>query len=114
MLPIPDLDQVSIAFGSIDHMPKRENLPEEFQKNWHRSSNKFCDAVSTWFYDGAKKIPNGVEVDGVKFIAKDGVDAAKALRAIQAALGSFEPSHEHKIGGCGYMLSEWFDIEKAK
>jgi hypothetical protein len=112
MLPIPEITNLDIAFGNIRHMPKREDLPEEYRRDWHRDSQPFCKAVSSWFYDGAKSIPNGVEIDGVKFVAKTGVDAQKALAAIKAALGSFEPSHEHKIGGCGFMLSEWFDIEQ--
>lgn len=116
MLPIPELSGLDVTFGNIKHLPKREDLPEEFRKNWHSSRNPWCHAISQWFYNGAKSLPNGngIEIDGVKFIAKPGVDANKALAAIKAALGSFEPQHEHKIGGCGYLLSEWFDIKKSK
>lgn len=45
--------------------------------------------------------------------AKPGVDAHKALRAIKAVLGSYEPKHEHKEAACAFMLSEWFDKEKT-
>lgn len=114
MLSIPELTGADIAFGNIKHMPKQEQLPEDFRKNWHSDSNKYCKAVSSWFYSGAKRAGDGIEIDGVTFRPKPGVDGDKALRAIKAALGSFEPSHEHKIGGCGYMLSEWFDITDPK
>ena len=108
MMPIPDLTGADIAFGNIKHLPKREDLPEEFQSE----TSPFCDAVSFWFYSGAKALPNGLEINGQKYVAKSGVDARKVLMAIQAALCSFEPSHEHKIGGCGFLLSEWFEVEK--
>jgi len=108
MTPVPDLTGADIAFGNIKHLPKREDLPKEFQ----RETSPFCKAVSSWFYSGAKALPNGLEIDGQKYMAKPGVDARKALMAIKAALCSFEPSHEHKIGGCGFLLSEWFEVEK--
>lgn len=114
MLAIPDLSPADLAFGNIKHMPKREDLPEDFQRNWHSSRNPYCHAVSQWFYKGCKLDNGALVIDGVRFKAKEGVDADKALRAIKAALGSFEPSHEHKIGGCGFMLSEWFEIVAAK
>lgn len=111
MLAIPDLDGASVAFGRIDHMPKYETVPEEF-KSHH--GNPFCDAVSSWFFSGAKREGRSLIVDGKTFTAKDGVDADKALRAIRAVLGSFEPKHEHKEAACAYMLSEWFDLAKSE
>lgn len=111
MLPIPAVDRVDVTFGNIKHMPKYEAIPDEFKRH---NGNAYCKAVSSWFFSGAKGAPGGIEIDGVTFKAKDGVDAPKALAAIRAVLGSFEPKHEHKEAACAYMLSEWFDIEKAK
>jgi hypothetical protein len=105
MLAIPDIDRASMAFGNIKHMPKYETLPEAFQ-DWHYEPH--CRAISDWFYSGAKACPNGIEMKGTKYIAKDGVEAGKALAAIKAVMASWEPKHEHKIAACGYMLSEWF------
>jgi hypothetical protein len=110
MLPIPDLTRLDTTFGNIAHMPKYDTLPEEFR----RERGPYCKAVSNWFFSGAKAHPNGIMIDGVAFVAKSGVTAGKALAAIKAVLGSFEPKHEHKIAACGFMLSEWFDIEKSK
>lgn len=106
MLAIPEITRADVAFGNIKHMPRYDSLPEEFQ-DWHRQP--YCKAVSSWFYRGAKSYTGGIELDGVNYKAKPGVDAGKALAAIKAVLGSFEPKHEHKIAACGYMLSEWFD-----
>lgn len=111
MLPIPDINRLDMAFGNIKHMPKYDTLPDEF-KRFH--GNPFSEAVSSWFFSGAKAYPNGIEIDGVKFVAKDGVPAGNALAAIRAILGSFEPKHEHKQAACAYLLHEWFDIEKTK
>lgn len=106
MLAIPEVDRVSLAFGNIKHMPKYDTLPAAFQ-DWHYEPH--CEAISYWFYRGAKACPNGIELNGTKYIAKEGVDAAKALAAIKAVMASWEPKHEHKIAACGYMLAEWFE-----
>lgn len=84
-----------------------EDLPESFREGWQY--NEYCRAVSSWFYKGAKAYPNGIVLGDHVFVAKTEVDAGKALAAIEAVLGSFEPKHEHKIAACGYMLSEWFE-----
>lgn len=44
-------------------------------------ATSYVDAISSWFFSGAKRHPNGIEVDGKNFVAKEGVDAAQALRA---------------------------------
>lgn len=107
MLPIPDLDKVSVVFGDVKHMPKYEDIPEQFT----RHHGPFVEAVSTWFFSGAKREGNMLIVKDRRFVAKPGVDASKALRAIQAVLGSFAPKHEHKEAACAYMLSEWFELQ---
>lgn len=106
MMEVPTMDRVDVAFGNIKHMPKYDALPEQF-KDWHR--NEHCEAISSWFYRGAKSSPNGIELDGKQYVARPGVEAGKALAAIKAVLGSFAPKHEHKIAACGFMLNEWFE-----
>lgn len=109
MLAIPELTGADVAFGNIKHMPKYGMIPEEFK----RSSNPYVDAVSSWFFSGAKGTPDGLVIGKMKFTAKPGVDRTKALAAIKAVLGSFEPKHEHKEAACAFMLSEWFDKSAA-
>lgn len=109
MLQVPDgLNKLDVVFGNIKHMPKYDALPEEFQRQTHPC----CRSVSMWFFKGAEGAPNGITIDGTTYTAKPGVDPGKALAAIRSVLGSFEPKHEHKIAGCGFMLSEWFEPEK--
>lgn len=44
---------------------------------------------------------------------KDGIDPAKAKRHLMAVLGSFEPKHEHKEAGAGWLMSMWYESPKA-
>lgn len=109
MMQIPEVTRLNVAFGNISHMPKYESIPDEFKG--HRGT-PFNEAVSAWFFRGAKRDGDALVVDGQRFTPKAGVDADKALAAIRAVLGSFEPKHEHKEAACAFMLSEWFDHDK--
>lgn len=106
MLAIPEIDNVDVVFGNIKHMPRYDKIPDEFKRH---NGNAYVTAVSKWFFKGAKAGPQGLVVDGIKFTPKEGVDQTKALAAIKAVLGSWEPKHEHKEAACAFMLSEWFD-----
>lgn len=85
-----------MSFGEIGHLPKYEEIPEEFKKDNHN----WVKFVETWFYQGLKK--------GLVMVPKPGVNPNEALRAIKAILASFSPKHEHKMAGCAYLCSEWF------
>jgi len=111
MLEIPDLTNLDAVFGNIGHMPKYDELPDDFRDYHH---NLFGKAVSSWFFNGASRNAENFVIDGVTFTPKEGVDGPKALTAIRAVLSSFEPKHEHKIAGCAFMLSEWFDKNDAE
>ena len=75
-------------------LPHRDDLPNEYQKQWR--TNKFCSIASTWFYKG---------IDPLEF--DEGIDASAAMSHLSACLRSFEPSHENKIGGVGFLMSLW-------
>lgn len=109
MLAIPELTGADVAFGNVKHMPKMADIPAAFTED----RNVFVRAVRSWFFKGSKRDGRSIIIDGKTFTAKPGVDATKALSAIKAVLGSFEPKHEHKEVACAYMLSEWFDAEPA-
>ena len=87
-----------MAFGgNVDKlMPAREELPEEFR----REKSPYCDFTQSWFYNGLKELPK----------AKEGIDLKLALRHLGAILASWEPSHEHKMGGTGYLASRWLEL----
>lgn len=102
MIPVPDVNGLSVAFGNVAHLPPMKDIPEEFKG--HRG-NKWTELFSQWFYSGLPK--------GTEFVPKPGVDKSKALAAIRAVMVSFEPKHEHKEAGVAYLLSEWFDDIKV-
>jgi hypothetical protein len=99
--PIPDIDRVSMVFGDIKHMPRYDTIPDAY-----KSSNHPCARfVSHWFYVGLE--PGDLE----RLKPKRAVDRGKALTAIRAILGSFEPKHEHKTAACAFLLDQWFTLE---
>lgn len=105
-IPVPDLNRIDVVCGNIGHLPAWDDIPEEFRKRWHQG-NAYCDFISQWFYSGL-----GPE-DLARLTPREGVDRTKALAAVKAIIGSFEPQHEHKTAGAGYLLSEWFELAPA-
>lgn len=109
MLKIPEMTGADVAFGNTKHMPKMADIPEEFRKE----RSRYCDVAQIWFFKGAQSTDKGIKAGSFILTAKPDVDAHKALAAVKAVLGSFEPPHEHKIAACGYMLSEWFNLAET-
>lgn len=108
MFEIKEVSDLDIAFGgrTRELLPPYEEIPEEFKRM--SSRNKWVSMVEDWFYYGLKNL---------QLKPKEGVDINKAMKHIKAIMGSFEPKHEHKMAGCAYLLSLWFDdvsYEKAK
>lgn len=99
-LPVPDVSGADVAFGCIDHLPRKEDIPEAFWKDSHPAA-RACQMI---FFKGGKFSDYG-------FKPREGVSAGKATAAIGAALASFDPKHEHKIAGCAFLLDQWFTQE---
>jgi len=107
MLPVPEVSDVEAIFpanvvGSI--LPAKEDIPEEFHSKWHYNSFKPCHTAESIFFKGGM-----MEDYGYRLKKELEPQRRMVYRALQAALRSFEPSHEHKIVGVGYMISEWFE-----
>ena len=100
MFKIMEISDADIVFGGkiSELLPGYNEIPSEFRNM--NSRNKWNQMVNDWFYCGLKNL---------RLKPKAGVDIDKALRHIRAIMASFEPKHEHKIAGCAYLLSEWFD-----
>lgn len=100
MIPVPEISDVQLAFpaGALKWMPAWEDIPVEFKDDTVES--EWEKIARAWFHFGLG--------DKVEFYPREGVDPAKAIRAIKATLGSFEPKHEHKMAAVAFMLSEWF------
>lgn len=76
-------------------IPYLQDLPEDFKPQRH-GRNEYCELASRWFFRGLR---------GIRF--KEGIDRTAALCHLRAALSSWNPSHEEKISGVGYLLSRW-------
>jgi hypothetical protein len=96
-----DVDDITAAFpasvvGTL--LPKMSDIPEEF---WDHS-NEWCTIAMRLFFIGGE-LPK----------VKKGIDPAKAKQHLSAVLGSFEPKHEHKEAGAGWLMSMWYEIPKS-
>lgn len=96
MIPVPKVRDVDVAFGNIDHLPKWEDIPQEFKE----FRNKYTDIASRWFFGMLKELPK----------VKEGLDKNDVYRALRSILVSFQPKHEHKEAGVGYLISQWCDV----
>lgn len=98
-IAIPDVTDLDCAFGSaMKLMPAYESLPKEYQSG----NGPFCKAADMLFFKGGTLAAHGLK-------AKPGVDEKKVYRVLRACLSDFEPKHEHKIGGTGFLLSQWYE-----
>lgn len=79
-------------------LPAMDEIPPEFHMS---KGNPYTDFVSHWFFEGA---------DVGRLTPRENIDKDKALRHIASILRSFEPKHEHKEAGAGYLLSRWFTL----
>jgi hypothetical protein len=104
--PPPEITDVDVAFPShaMDWLPAWEDIPEEFKG----SGNPWAQKVGYWFFKGPEEAWIG------RIVPKEGIDRNKALKVIQACLGSYAPKHEHKIAGTAYMLATWFTDPELK
>ena len=83
--------------GNVDGwLPPYEEIPAEFKK-----LNQWTKLISSWFFNGLSK--------DTEFYPKPGIDSNAALRHVGYCMRSWEPQHEHKEAGCGYLMSLWFD-----
>lgn len=98
-----EVSDAELAFGPRDlskMMPAYKEIPDEFRLAWPGHGNKWQEIFSKWFYGG---LPHGTE-----FVAKEGIDGAKALSHIAAVMRSYEPKHEHKAAAVAFLMNEWF------
>lgn len=92
------VNRLDVAFGgrTRELLPPRNLLPDEFQDQ----RGPWCDLARRWFFEGLK-------TSSLK--PKPGVNKTEAIAHCAAIMQSFEPKHEHKIGGVGFLMSLWFE-----
>ena len=92
-----DISDPEMAFGTTKLLPKRSELPEEFQ---FMGSSKWNKLFTDIFFVG---------LEDLDVIPKEGVDVNAALKCVKAHMGSWEPKHEDKESGVAYMMSVLFE-----
>ena len=93
-----DATMLDVAFGCnvIGRLlPPMEEIP----KAYHNGYRAGCEVGSLIFFNGAKSF---------KSEPREGIDSQKAMHQIRACLGSFDPQHEHKTAGVGYLFELFF------
>jgi hypothetical protein len=89
---------LDVAFGCGvigKFLPPMEDIP----KAYHSGNRPGSRVASQIFFTGAKSF---------RAESRDGVDVSAAMQQIKACLGSFEPKHEHKKAGVGYLFELFF------
>lgn len=82
-----------MAFGTTRLLPPPEAIPEAF---WHGNAyTRLAEAL----FDGSQLPPLLIEF-------KPGFDAQRLRRIVRSHLASFEPKHQHKIAGVGYLIAQ--------
>lgn len=101
--PTPqEVDKVLYVFparviGTL--LPEQEAIPEDVPHVWSHFIGYWFAAIYT-----GKGLPADTE-----FHAKGDFSAEKAYRHVDACMRSYEPKHEHKMAGCAYLASCFFD-----
>jgi len=96
---VKEVNGVTLAFPAdvIDKfLPPYDYIPNVFKDESH----PFHKLARKIFYRGLGA--------GSILSPREGIDQEKALRQIQACLGSFQPAHQHKEAGVAYLLNNFF------
>lgn len=97
---LTSIEDVSLSLDSLTKvLPTWEEIPEDF-RNKQGEGKKWVKVLEDWFF-------NGIELSNV--VMKDGIEKRSAIRHIGHIMHSWKPKHEHKIAGCAYLMSLWFE-----
>lgn len=90
------ITDVEIAFGTTRLLPEMAQIPDEFMRG-----NAYTELAGRLFA--------GRPISG-EITLKDGVKPENLNRAVRAHLISFDPKHEHKIAGVGFLIRQFAEI----
>jgi len=79
------------------YLPPMDIVPSEF-KGEYGQAVKWCEVINDFFFSGAENI---------RLTCRDGITQGDVLRHLNVILPSWEPSHEHKMAACAWLLSLW-------
>ena len=93
---------LDLAFGAnLDRLlPHFQDIPDEFK-----------DYLNPWNRINSEWFSNGLDPDLIEL--KEGIDQCKALLHLQVIMGSYSTNPDHKIAGCAYLMSQWFNLKST-
>lgn len=97
---LESITDLEIAFSTSRLLPEWEDVPQEF-----RDGNVYTKLAEAIF--------NGTALPQGNIELKPGFTPERLSRAVRAHLQSFEPKHEHKIAGVGYLIAQVATLEEA-
>ncbi len=83
--------------GTTKYLPKIEDC---------KADERYSRIATDLFLKGCAGCPQ-------ELIAKENINWRTAMYVVFAHLRSFDPSHEHKMIGCGELLSYFFDLKEV-
>lgn len=90
------ITDIEMAFGTTKLLPPYEQVPPQF-----KAGNIYTRTVDCLF--------SGIDLPNAELTFCAGFDDSEAPaalgRCVNAHLRSWEPKHEHKIAGLGYLIS---------
>lgn len=90
---ISSITDVELAFSTTRLLPAWEDIPKAY-----REGNLYTELAEAIFF--GREMPRcGIELH-------DGIESQALNRCVRAHLQSFEPKHEHKIAGVGYLMAQ--------
>ena len=101
--PNENITALDVTFGPknlSDFLPGMKDIPKEF----FDYNNKWNRWASHMFNNGLKDWP----------VAKSGIHFKQAAMHLKVIMTSWEPKHEHKLAGCGYLASLWLEESNLK
>lgn len=93
------ISDLEIAFGTTKLLPDYEQVPASFKED--SGGNIYTKLLDNMFAD--RPLPNGEVVFRPGF--EDPEVPNLLSRVVRAHMQSFEPKHQHKIAGLGYLIS---------
>ena len=99
--PISDLE---MSMGTTKYLPKMEDC---------KADKRYSEIAAHLLFKGCNGCPpelrpkEGIAPNGSIYI----INWKAAMYIVFAHLRSFDPSHEHKMLGCGELLSKFFDLK---
>lgn len=98
---LASITDLELAFGTTKFLPAADEIPKEFWRG--NAYTKLAEAI---FF--------GRPLPDQEILMKEGVEPALLNKAVRSHLQSYEPKHEHKIAGVGYLIQQLATLEPVR